>query len=174
MTVRVLRGRPRDVEVLRRDWAKLRTGASVSVAGTDASGEWHAVMIEPDGEPAVDALDVDDLEWFDSDDAQSVLAGAPAPGAEFIQLMTARVSDRAAWAELDREAIPRFATIRPDFLGSLRIWRGDLLTVVDSYRTEAEARAGEARGHSARDQALFDAWFGYLSNVRWHDLIPPW
>ena len=174
MTVRVLRGRPRDVEALRREWEKLRTEASTSVAGVDASGEWLAVMVEPTVAPSIASFVEEDLEWFDSDDVQAVLAGAPAPGAEFIQLMTARVSDRAAWAELDREAIPRFATIRPDFLGSLRIWRGDLLTVVDSYRTETEARAGEARGHSARDQALFDAWFGHLSNVRWHDLIPPW
>lgn len=170
MTVRVMRGRPDDLGALRTEWATWRADAKASVAGTDASGEWLAVLVDPGAGP----FDHPDLTWFDSEDWQAVLAGSPAPGAEFIQVMTARVSDRDAWAAVDREAIPRFATIRPDFLGALRIWQGDLLTVVDSYRTEAEARAGEGRGHSARDQALFDAWFGHLSNVRWHDLIPPW
>jgi hypothetical protein len=173
MTVRVLRGRPRDLEALRGQWATERDRAAAGVAGTDASGEWLAVLIDPVGDPT-GAFAGPEVTWFDSDDVQQVLAGSPAPGAEFIQIMTARVDDRDAWAAADRQAVPRFATIRPDFLGALRVWQGDLLTVVDSYRSEAEARAGEARGHSAKDQALFDAWFARLSNVRWHDLIPPW
>ncbi len=173
MNVRLLRGRPHDVSALRATWPDLRSGARDAVAGLDADGLWHAVLVEPVAGPP-SAQGFEDLSWFSSDDVGSVLAGGPVPGVGFVQVMTARVSDRAAWAAADAEAIPRFAVARPDFLGALRIWRGDHLTVVDSYRSEPEARAGEARGHTPEDEAIYQRWFSYLSDVAWHDLIPPW
>lgn len=62
----------------------------------------------------------------------------------------------------------------PDFLGTLRVWQGDLLTVVDSFRSEADARAGEARGATADERAAYDTWFGHLRDVEWHDLTALW
>ena len=182
MYVQVFMGRPHRAARLRQEWAALRSGAEASVAGPTPSGGWVAVLRHsgpvPPPDPALLALVgsclTGPLASVGSEDAQQILAGAPAPGAEFVQVMQALVRDRAGWAAADAEAVPRFRAARPDFLGSLRVWQGDRLTVVDSYRTLAEARAGEARPPAPEDEAVYSRWFSFLSGVSWHDITELW
>lgn len=109
---------------------------------------------------------------IEAEDATTVLAGSPAPGSEFIQVMTARVNDRAAWEAA--EAVPGFAAARPDFLGSLRMWQGDRLVVIDSYSSVVAARAGEAQPSAPEDEAAYARWFSCLTEVEWLNLEEPW
>jgi hypothetical protein len=179
-SARLLHGRPREGVDLRAHWAGLRVGARAGVAGLTAAGEWWGVLrhpaeaTAPAPNGAFVACFLDPPEVLDYPDPQVRLAGSPAPGAGFIQIMRARVSDRAGWSAADEVAVPLFAAARPDFLGTLRVWQDDLLTVVDSFSSEAEARAGEQRGATAAEQVAYDAWFGYLSAIEWHDLTAPW
>jgi len=179
-SARLLHGRPHDGVDLRAQWAGLRAAASSGVAGLTADGEWWGVLRHPaDATPAPPngafaACFVDPPVVLDSPDVQLLLAGSPAPGAGFVQIMRARVRDRAGWSRADEVAVPLFAAARPDFLGTLRVWQGDMLTVVDSFSSEAAARAGEQRGATTAEQAAYDAWFGYLRDVEWHDLTAPW
>lgn len=182
MYVQVVRGSPHRADRLRQEWAALRADSEASVAGLTATGEWIAALRHggPDTRPgdvlpaAVSACFPLPPEVVGSPDAHLVLAGTPAPGAAFIQVMRARVADRAGWAAADADAVPRFAAARPDFLGSLRVWGADLLTVVDSFSSEAAARAGEAVVPEPADQAAYVRWFSYLTEVSWHDLVELW
>ena len=182
MYVQVFTGRPHRPARLRQEWEALRLGAEASVAGLTLAGEWVAVLRHAGPVPPPDRALLSAVEGcltrprsaFATEDVQEVLAGAPAPGAEFIQVMQAKVTGRAGWAEADVDALRRFRAARPDFLGSLRAWHGDRLTVVDSYRTEAEARAGEAVVPSAEDEAAYRRWFSHLGDVSWHDLLERW
>lgn len=182
MYARVLAGRPHRLDRLRQEWPALRVDAGAAVAGLTPAGGWVGVLrfegppTPPD--PALAAAVEGCFEGaptnFDSADIQLVLAGSPAPGAGFVQVMQARVADRAGWTLADADAVPRFAAARPDFLGSLRIWHDGLLTVVDSFSSEAAARAGEASAPSPEDQAAYLRWFSFLAEVAWHDLLDPW
>jgi hypothetical protein len=174
---RLIHGRPRDDAELRGHWAALRADAR-AVAGMTATGDWWGLLRHTGDPPAPDDAFAACFEpaptLLDSADLQVLLAGSPAPGAGFVQIMRARVRNRAAWAAADELAVPLFAAARPDFLGTLRMWQGDRLAVVDSFSSEAQARAGEARGATATEQAAYDAWFAHLADVEWHDLTAPW
>jgi hypothetical protein len=182
MYVQVYQGRPNRPARLQQEWEAVRSGAEASVAGPTVGGGWIGVLrhaAEP--EPLAPALLAvfegcfpTPLTRLGSADVQTWLAGSPAPGAAFVQVMQARVADRAGWAAADADAVPRFAAARPDFLGSLRVWNGDLLTVVDSFKTEAEARAGEAQVPAPEDQAAYSRWFSFLAEVAWHDITEIW
>jgi hypothetical protein len=188
MFVRVFQGTPQHPTGLRKQWLRgeWRTlasgsGADGAVGGLASSGQWLGVLqwhTTPDPVPAAhDTLEslLADVRSFDSADVEVVLAGAPAEGAEFVQIMQARVADRAGWAAADGVALPLYAEARPDFLGSLRIWEpGGRLTVVDSFTSEAEARAGEAASPSAEAKEAYQAWFDHLSGIVWHDIRNPW
>jgi hypothetical protein len=177
---RLLHGRPRAGGDLRAQWAALRAAADHGVAGLTATGDWWGVLRHPvDATPpppddAFTACFEAPPTRLDSPDVQLLLAGSPAPGAGFLQIMRARVHDRIGWCAADEVAVPLFVRARPDFLGTLRVWHGDLLTVVDSFSSEADARAGEQRGADPAEQAAYDAWFGHLRDVEWHDLTAPW
>lgn len=182
MYVQVLMGRPHRPARLRQEWEAVRSGAEAAVAGPTLGGGWLGVL-RHDAEPepmsaallaVVEACFPGPLSRFGSADAQTVLAGSPAPGAGFVQVMQARVADRAGWTAADVEAVPRFAAARPDFLGSLRVWSGDRLTVVDSFRSEAEARLGEAQVPAPADQAAYSRWFSFLVEVSWYDITELW
>lgn len=186
---------PADDGNLRAAWSVLsaQPGVVAAVAGPATAGGWAGVLVARAGQAIAaddagggpDGVDPEamralyraapGLEWSGSEDFQFVMAGLPADGCAFVQVMEATVSDREAWAKVDSEGVPRFAAVRPDFLGSLRVWRpGGRLTVIDSFTSEAEARAGEAVPPPPGDQAVYDAWFGFLSDVVWHDLVNPW
>lgn len=188
MYVRVFQGTPQHPTGLRKQWlhgewskTAAECGADDAVAGLASSGQWLGVLRwvdEPHPRPephgVLEGL-IADVQSFDSTDVEVVGAGCPAEGAAFVQIMQARVADRAGWADADKVAVPLYTAARPDFLGSLRIWGpGGRLTVIDSFTTEAEARAGEAAPTTVEQKAAYDAWFGYLSGIEWHDLREPW
>lgn len=158
MPLRLIRGRPSDLDALRT--------AGALIAGLTPDGEWLGVCLADCG--------FDGALVIEAEETHTVLAGSPAPGAGFVQVMTARVSDRAGWEAADAEAVPRFARARPDFLGSLRLWQGSRLVVIDSYTSLARARAGEAAPEDPQDAAAYARWFSHLSEIEWFDLVELW
>jgi hypothetical protein len=188
MYVRVFQGTPQHPTGLRRqwlhgEWSKTAAGcgADDAVGGLASSGQWfgvlrwaHEPIPVPQPHGVLEGL-LAEVRSFDSADVEVLGAGCPAEGATFVQVMEARVADRAGWSDADKVAVPLYAAARPDWLGSLRIWRpGGRLTVLDSFTSEAEARAGEAAVPTVEEKAAYDAWFGFMTDVEWHDLQEPW
>lgn len=104
-----------------------------------------------------------------------VVMGGGSDEAGFVQLMQAEVADRARFEEIEAAMGDDFARHRPDFLGGYRAWfPGSRLTVVDYFRSQSEARAGEAKPLSDELGARFEDWMALLSDVRWLDLPDPW
>src|SRR5436853_1427557 len=109
---RLLYGRPTDLDVLRVQWSALRADAIAGVAGMTTAGDWWGVLRHPTNAvpptPDLATCLAAAPMVLDSTDVQLLLAGSPAPGAGFIQVMRARVRDRAGWATADAAAIPLF------------------------------------------------------------------
>ncbi len=60
--------------------------------------------------------------------------------------MRATVRDRERFEAVEERIGPRFLEQRSDFLGGFRLWSaGGSLLAVEYFRSEAEARAGEAK-----------------------------
>lgn len=188
MYVRVFQGAQQHPTGLRKQWLHgewsktvAESDADDAVGGLTSSGQWigilrwaHAPSPVPEPHGALEGL-LSSVQSFDSEDIDVIGAGCPTEGATFVQIMQATVANRADWADADKVAIPLYAAARPDFVGSLRIWGpGGRLTVVDSFTSEAAARAGEALPPSVEQKAAYDTWFGHLTNVEWHDISDPW
>jgi hypothetical protein len=196
MFVQVILGRVGDAERLRERWeawaeqlAPSADGWMGSTAGITGDGDF-VLVVRFDSEAAarrnsarteqgvwwqetVSALD-GDAEFHDSADV-AVAIGAPSDEAGFVQVMRARVADRARFGEIEERVGEPFHRARPDLLGALRAWHADgTLTAVDWFSSVAEARAGEGQDMPAQLQALFDQWQEQLADTRWLDLPDPW
>lgn len=95
--------------------------------------------------------------------------------AGFVQVMRAHVRDRRRLEAIEAEIGPAFRELRPDLLGAYRAWFPDgTLAAVDYFRSEAEARAGEAKEMPDALRAGFGEWMSLLEGTEWHDLVDPW
>jgi hypothetical protein len=182
------RGAVADPGILRRGWDDWQARATArgsgwlgSTAGIAPSGQWAAALRYSSEEDARAARDdvasllpgATAVEL--TGDVQVVEGnGAPAVG-RFVQVMRARVPDRHRLEDVEAAIGHRFARLRPDFLTGIRAWTApDRLTVVDWFRSEEEARAGEAAGIPADLGSLFGEWMSLLHDVEWNDLVEPW
>lgn len=103
-----------------------------------------------------------------------VLADGGSDAAGFVQVMRARCSDRARWEAVEEGAAGLWAEARPDFMGALRVWSGDVVHCVDYFTSEAEARAGERQEPPEELKRLFGEWMSLLGEQVWYDLPEPW
>jgi hypothetical protein len=95
--------------------------------------------------------------------------------AGFAQVMRASVRDRARLEATEEALTTAFLELRPDFLAGYRAWFPDgSLAAVDYFRSEAEARAGEAREMPEQLAAGFRDWMALLEETEWYDLPDPW
>ena len=82
------------------------------------------------------------MDFTESSDVTEFLGGG-SDEAGFVQVMKVSGVDRAKVERLDA-SFDKFANLRPDLLGGLRVWTGPDAYVEAAYFTsEAEARAGE-------------------------------
>ena len=65
-------------------------------------------------------------------------------GATFIQVMQGTATDKARVREVGPTLTSKMAELRPDVLGMVIAWDGDHFTQVVYFRSEADARKGEA------------------------------
>lgn len=188
--VLLARGPSGDPEVLRRGWEEWHERVASenaawlgSTGGIASGGKWVAALrysseeaaqavAQPGARPdfLTGATSVEVTGDVHLEDGN----GSPAD-ARFVQFMRARVPDRHRFEAVEAAAADRFATIRRDFLAGLRAWTGpDLLTVVDWFTSEADARLGEAIEVPDDLAALFGEWMSLLHDVEWTDLSQPW
>ena len=115
-----------------------------------------------------------DVTFTESDDVETFLAGG-SNDAGFVQVMKSSAIDRSAVARMDAAFESVAATIRPDVIGSLRIWTGPTSAYDVTYFTsEAEAREGEAKDFPPEFADLMDDFQAVMASTDFIDLPDPW
>jgi hypothetical protein len=92
--------------------------------------------------------------------------------AGFVQVMQGR-ADRQRLRALDERVEALLPELRPDLLGSIRAWDGDLYTEAAYFTSEAEARAGEAKPPPADLAEAMREWQDVMGPVTYYDLTSP-
>lgn len=113
-----------------------------------------------------------DVSFTESSDVQQLLSGG-SNNAGFVQVMKSRGVDRARMAHLDGQ-LEKLAGLRPDLIGSIRIWTGpDACVEVNYFTSEAEARAGERQELSTEARAMMAEFQDVMKNTEFLDLADP-
>ena len=194
MFVQVIEGRTSDAEGLKRQGERWQTevqpgatGYLGVTSGVTADGrsiaivrfESEAAARANSGRPEQDAWWSDtakyydgDVEFTESSDVTEFLGGG-SNEAGFVQVMKVADVDRARVERLDAE-FQRFADLRPDLLGGLRVWTGPDRYVEAAYFTsEADARAGEQTELPEDVQAMMGEFQEIMANTEYLDLTDP-
>lgn len=119
--------------------------------------------------------------YFDGDPAFSncgevdVLLDGGSDKAGFVQIMHGRASDKQRLREGEAAAAERLRALRPDLIGSVRGWDGDVYTEAIYFTSEQDARKGEqAMAGDPEMVAQFEEWQDTLGEVHYIDLKKPW
>lgn len=107
--------------------------------------------------------------FHDCTDVEVLLAGG-SDASTFVQLMRGRCADRARLRDFEERTIDELQRIRPDLIGSLRVWKGERFWELAYFTSEDEARAGEAR---MNDAALAPEWASLTTEMTFVDLRRP-
>lgn len=102
-----------------------------------------------------------------------VSGGGGSDEAGFVQVIQGRARDKQAIQNMGKQFESRMAELRPDIIGSLTAWDGDVFTDVVYFTNEAEARAGEAKPLPADIQAGMEMWQSVTEGAQFHDLNEP-
>jgi hypothetical protein len=194
MFVQIIEGRTSDAEGLKRQGERWQTevrpgavgflgvtagvtadGRSITIARFESveaarvnsqrpeQGQWWAEMSKYfDGDPTfTESSDVDEFMGGGSNDAG------------FVQVMKSRGVDRSRVAQLDA-LFEKHAGLRPDVIGSFRVWTGvDTCVEAIYFTTEAEARTGESTEMPADVQQAMAELGDMSANTEFLDLTDP-
>ena len=115
-----------------------------------------------------------DVSFNESEDVTMFLDGG-SNDAGFVQVMKSSDVDRDLVDRIDRIFEQHAASLRPDVIGSLRVWTGPRSAYDITYFTsEAEARAGEQRGMPAEFEPLIEQFQSLMASTEFIDLADPW
>ncbi len=194
MFVQVIQGKIADAEGMRRQaerWQEeLRPGATGylgSTAGIADDGTFVAFVRFASAEEAqrnserpeqgawwADTAKCIDGEasFLQGDDVDTMLEGG-SNQAGFVQIMHGTVTDREALTAMEQELLPQLQSLRPDLIGSVRLWSGSQFTDAIYFTSESEARKGEeAMGQDTGGE--FERWADLIKDVSFIDLRDPW
>jgi hypothetical protein len=194
MFVQIIEGKTSDAEGLKRQgerWqAELRPGAKGYLgvtSGVTADGRSITIVrFESESAARANSQRPEQGAWFaetakyydgdptftESSDVEEFLGGGT-DKAGFVQVMKTKNVDRATMHKLD-EQFEKFQSLRPDLLGSFRVWTGPKSCVEAAYFTsEAEARAGEQKEMPAEVQAMMAEFETVMANTEYFDLTDP-
>lgn len=194
MFVQVIQGKIADAEGMRRQaqrWQEeLRPGATGylgSTAGIADDGTFVAFVRFASAEDAQrnserpeqgawwaeTAKCIDgEASFLQGDDVETMLEGG-SNQAGFVQIMQGTVTDRAVVAAMEQEFLPRLKAMRPDVIGSVRLWSGSQFTDAIYFTSESEARKGE-EAMSREAGADLERWAEVIRDVSFIDLRDPW
>ncbi len=195
MFVQVIRGMAADeaalLEALERWKADLRRGAPGflgSTAGLTSGGDFVAVARFESADSArrnserpeqsawwseTEKAFSGPVTFFDSDDVD-VSMGGGSDDAGFVQILMGH-GDRQRARAILREAEDLLRRERPDIIGGITAWGDDGAFVdVAYFRSEAEAREGEAKELSTEGRELFEQFGSVLPVDDYLDLPNPW
>jgi hypothetical protein len=195
MFVQIIEGRTQDAEGIKRQGERWQTdvrpgaighlgvtsgvtadGRAITIARFESEeaaransdrpeqGEWWSEMAKYyDGE----------VTFTESTDTAEFLGGG-SNDAGFVQIMKSTGVDRERVARMDAE-FERFAELRPDLIGSFRVWTGpDSCVEANYFTSEAEARAGEKKELPAEAQAMMAEFQDVMQNTEFLDLTDPY
>jgi len=113
-----------------------------------------------------------DVTFTESSETDEFLGGG-SNTAGFVQVMKTRGVDRKTMAKLDAQ-FEKHAHLRPDVIGSLRVWTGPDTAVEAIYFTsEADARKGEQQPMPAEVEAVMGEFQSAMANTEYFDLSTP-
>jgi hypothetical protein len=98
--------------------------------------------------------------------------GGGSDDAGFVQVMQGR-ADRQRLRALDERVEEILPELRPDLLGSIRAWDGDLYTEAAFFTSEADARAGEAKPPPDELADAMREWQDVMGPITYYDLPHP-
>lgn len=196
MFVQIIQGRTPDPTGLKEQWQRwdreLKPGAKGFLGGTAGitdDGEFFAVARFESEEAARSNSDSEQqTAWWnetskyfdgeptfvDSTDVQEFLGGG-SDEAGFVQAIQARVTNRERAAQLDKEFESELPNARPDLIGGISVYHPDgMMTSVNYFTSEEEARKGESQPMPEDQKAKFEEWMSLYENTRYIDLKDPW
>jgi hypothetical protein len=194
MFVQIIEGQTRDAEGIKRlseQWQKdLAPGAKGylgSTGGVSADGKVIAmVRFESEATARANSDRPEQGAWWaemsrhydgdpsftESGDVEEFLGGG-SNDAGFVQVMKSTAVDRSRLGKME-EQFEQFLSLRPDLIGSVRVWTGPDTCVEFIYFTsEADARAGEKQEMPAEVRAMMEEFEGAMENTEFVDLTDP-
>jgi hypothetical protein len=194
MFVQVIEGRTSDAAGLMRQgerWqSELRDGAvgflgvtagvaedgrTISIVRFESEGAARANSQRPEQDAwwAETAKLYDgEVQFSESSDVTELLGGG-SDEAGFVQVMKVGEVDRAQVERLD-EGFEKYAHLRPDLLGVVRVWTGPDRYVEAAYFTsEAEARVGEKAELPDELKEMMGEFEEVMANTEFLDLTDP-
>jgi hypothetical protein len=112
--------------------------------------------------------------FHESTDVQ-IMAHGEMDKATFVQVMEGRVTDRERAVELEREADPVLAEVRPELIGAVTAFFDDgEFAEVAYFKSEREAREGERREPPAEIAPKMAEWQRVMKVERYLDIADPW
>jgi len=194
MFVQIIEGRTQDAEGIKRlseRWqTELRPGAKGYLgvtAGTTADGKTIAIVrFESKQAAEANAQRPEQTAWWsemekyyegsptftESSDVEEVMGGGQ-DTAGFVQVMKSSGVDRKLVQRMDG-LFEKYHELRPDILGSFRVWTGKDSCVEAIYFTsEKDARAGEKKDMPAELQQSMAEFEPVMQNTEFLDLTDP-
>jgi hypothetical protein len=196
MFAQVIEGRAGDPDGMRRLMARwmdeLRPGATGflgTTAGVTSDGRAIAIVrFDSAAAARANSERPEQAQWWaemeacydgevtftESDDVEMFLGGG-SDDAGFVQVMKSTAVDREMIARLDELFEEHAAEVRPDIIGSVRVWAGpDSGYDITYFTSEADARAGESKPLPAGMEELAPELEKLMSNTEFIDLSDPW
>ena len=115
-----------------------------------------------------------DVMFHDCDDAILMFDGG-SDDAGFVQVIQGRVDDSQHFREFMSQPMDMLHTARPDIIGgTIAIDDDGWFTETIAFRSEAEARAGEAKEMPAEMNEMWNREMEQVKDMRYLDLHHPW
>ena len=194
MFVQLMQGKTSDKEGLRRQFDRwtsdLRPGATGFLGSTGGVTEDGTAFITArfESEEAAQANSnrPEQGEWWaeteklfdgpvdftNSTDVQVQLE--PPAKAGFVQVIQSRVKDRERLEELNKRFEAEMANARPDVVGMVTLWDGDLARDIVYFSSEGEAREGEQQDLPAEFNEVMSEYDSLAEDMKYLDLKDPW
>jgi len=194
MFIQVIQGKTRDADGLRRQFDRwqqdLGSGAKGYLGTTGGVADDGTAIVlarfyseeaarANSDRPEQGAWWSETAKFFDGDptfrnctEVDTTLAGG-SDDAGFVQVMQGRATNKDRLRELEAEFMPKVTEQRPDVIGSVRGWDGDLFTQAIYFTSEADARKGESSmpEDGAQD---FEEYASLVEGLTYIDLKDPW
>ena len=114
-----------------------------------------------------------DVTFHDCTDVWTYLEGG-SDDAGFVQVLQGRVSDRDRFRSLQEELTENLQEERPEVLGMLEAWDGDLVTTAVYFASEHTAREGEGKAIPEEVREKLDEMRSLAEDLAYLDLEEPW
>ena len=194
MFIQLMQGKTSDAAALRRQFERwitdLRSGAAGFLGSTGGVAEdgtaFIAARFESEEAAQANSDRPEQGEWWaeteklfdgpvsftNSTDVQVQLE--PPAKAGFVQVIQSKVKDRKRLEELNQRFEAEMANARPDVVGMVTVWDGDLARDIVYFSSEGEAREGETQELPAEFDELMSEYNSLAEDMKYLDLKDPW